>query len=47
MNSSRLIDRHPLDNGLALELWGQSRPLVGDRWDVGLAARIAIPVRSV
>ena len=46
MNSPRLLDRHPLDNGLTLELWDHSRPLVGDRWFVCLAARIAIPVRA-
>jgi hypothetical protein len=46
MNSPRLLDRHPLDNGLTLELWDHSRPLVGDRWFVCLAARIAIPVHA-
>jgi hypothetical protein len=46
MNSPRLLDRHPLANGLTLELWDHSRPLVGDRWFVRLEARIAIPVRS-
>jgi hypothetical protein len=46
MNSPRLLDRHLLDNGLTLELWDHSRPLVGDRWFVRLAARIAIPVRA-
>ncbi len=45
MNSPRLLDRHPLTNGLSLELWDHSRPLVGDRWFVSLEARIAIPVR--
>jgi hypothetical protein len=46
MSSPRLLDRHLLDNGLTLELWDHSRPLVGDRWFVRLAARIAIPVRA-
>jgi hypothetical protein len=46
MNSPRLIDRQPLSNGLTLELWDHSRPLVGDRWFVRLEARIAIPVRA-
>jgi hypothetical protein len=46
MNSPRLLGRHPLSNGLALELWDHSRPLVGDRWFVLLEARIAIPVRA-
>ena len=46
MNSPRLLDRHTLDNGLALEFWDHSRPLVGDRRFVCLVARIAIPVRA-
>ena len=46
MNSPRLLARHPLDNGLTLEFWDHSRPLVGDRWFVCLEARIAIPVRA-
>ncbi|MBM4300741.1 MAG: hypothetical protein FJ121_04300 [Deltaproteobacteria bacterium] len=46
MNSPRLLDRHPLDNGLTLEFWDHSRPLVGDRRFVCLVARIAIPVRA-
>jgi hypothetical protein len=45
MNSPRLLKRHLLDNGLTLEFWDYSRPLVGDRWFISLAARIAIPVR--
>ncbi len=46
MNSPRLLDRHPLANGLTLELWDHSRPLVGDRWFVRLEARVVIPVRA-
>ena len=46
MNSPRLLARHPLDNGLTLEFWDHSRPLVGDRRFVCLVARIAIPVRA-
>ena len=46
MNSPRLLDRHLLDNGLTLEFWDHSRPLVGDRRFVCVVARIAIPVRS-
>ena len=46
MNSPRLLDRHPLSNGLTLEFWDHSRPLVGDRWFVRLEARIAIQVRA-
>jgi hypothetical protein len=46
MNSPRLLVQHPLDNGLTLEFWDHSRPLVGDRWYVNLEARIAVPVRA-
>jgi hypothetical protein len=46
MNSPRLVARHPLINGLTLEFWDHSRPLVGDRWFVSLEARIAVPVRA-
>jgi hypothetical protein len=46
MSSPRLLDRQPLDNGLILEFWDYSRPLVGDRWFVRLEARIAISVRA-
>ena len=46
INSPRLLGRHPLENGLTLEFWDHSRPLVGDRWFVNLEARIAIPVRA-
>ena len=46
MNSPRLLVRHTLDNGLILEFWDLSRPLVGDRRFVCLEARIAIPVRA-
>jgi hypothetical protein len=44
MSSPRLLDRHALANGLFLELWDHSRPLVGDRWFVRLEARIIIAV---
>ena len=46
MNTPRLLDRHRLDNGLILEFWDHSRPLVGDRWYVTLETRIAIPVET-
>ena len=45
MNPPRSLVRHPLDNGLTLEFWDHSRPLVGDRRFVCLVARIVIPVR--
>jgi hypothetical protein len=38
MNSPRLLNRHNLDNGLTLEFWDLSRPLVGDRRFVCLEA---------
>ena len=46
MNSARLLNRHTLDNGLSLEFWDHSRPLVGGRQFVCLMATIAIPVRA-
>jgi hypothetical protein len=44
MTAEKLYSRHPLDNGLILEFWDRSRPMAGDRWQVVLEARIAIPV---
>jgi hypothetical protein len=44
MNSPQLLARHTLDNGLTLEFWDHSRPLVGDRRFVCLVTQIAIPV---
>ncbi len=41
---AKLFSRHPLDNGLTLEFWDLSRPMIGDRWIVVLEARITIPV---
>jgi hypothetical protein len=46
MNSPSLLGGHTLDNGLSLEFWDHSRPLVGDRRFVCLVGRIAIPVRA-
>jgi hypothetical protein len=40
-----VVGRHTLDNGLILEFWDLSRPLVGNRRLVCLEARIAIPIR--
>lgn len=39
-----LIESISLKNGLILELWDNSRPVAGDRWQVTLKARINIPV---
>jgi len=44
MTPEKLFSRHPLDNGLTLEFWDLSRPMIGDRWIVVLEARLAIPV---
>jgi len=44
MNPEKLLSRHPLKNGLALEFWDLSRPMLGDRWQVVVEARVAIPV---
>jgi hypothetical protein len=46
MKGPRLLGRHLLANGLTLEFWDHSRPLVGDRWFVRLEARIAVGVRA-
>jgi hypothetical protein len=46
MSGPRLLGRHLLANGLTLEFWDHSRPLVGDRWFVRLEARIAVGVRA-
>lgn len=45
MTAEKIISRHPLDNGLILEFWDLSRHTAGDRWQVTLEARIAVPVR--
>ena len=42
--SERLIEKVILPNGLILELWDNSRLLVGDRWLVSLLAKVEIPV---
>jgi hypothetical protein len=41
---ARLVDRIELKNGLILEIWDESRGLVGDRWVVTMMARIRIPL---
>jgi hypothetical protein len=40
----RLIEQMRLDNGLVLELYDLSRPVAGNRWMVGFAARIEVAV---
>jgi len=46
MSREKLLARHRLANGLGLELWDRSRPVAGDRWQVVLEARIAVPVAA-
>jgi hypothetical protein len=44
MRPEKLISRHTLDNGLTLEFWDLSRPMIGDRWLIILEARIAVAI---
>lgn len=44
MISEKLISRHPLKNGLILELWDLSRPVAGDRCQVVFEARVPVPI---
>jgi hypothetical protein len=46
MNPEKLLSRHPLKNGLSLEFWDLSKPMVGDRWQVVVEARVAIAVTA-
>ncbi len=41
----RLIEQIQLDNGLVLDMYDRSRPVAGDRWMVGFAARIEVLVK--
>ena len=47
MTTEKLLSRHPLDNGLTLEFWDLSRPMIGDRWIITLELRITIPINAV
>ena len=42
-----LIKAMDLDNGLKLEIYDISRKLAGDRWYVGMVARIDIPLNDL
>ncbi|MFI5331263.1 MAG: hypothetical protein ACHQ2F_09570 [Desulfobaccales bacterium] len=42
MTTEKLLSRHPLDNGLTIEFWDLSRPMIGDRWIITLELRITI-----
>jgi len=44
MNTEKLLSREELGNGLVLEVWDHSRPVAGDRWQVKVEIRIAVPV---
>jgi len=44
MTTEKLLSRHPLENGLTLEFWDLSRPMIGDRWIITLELRLAIPI---
>jgi len=46
MSKEKLRARHKLANGLCLEVWDRSRPVAGDRWQVVLEARMAVPVTA-
>ena len=44
MTLEKLLSRHPLVNGLTLEFWDLSRPMLGDRWVVTLEIRLSVPI---
>ena len=44
MGPEKCLSRHLLPNGLILEFWDLSRPTAGDRWQVVVEARMAVPV---
>jgi len=46
MTTEKLLSRHPLDNGLTIEFWDLSRPMIGDRWIITLELRIAIRINA-
>ncbi len=46
MTTEKLRSRHPLNNGLTLEFWDLSRPMIGDRWIITLELRITIPINA-
>lgn len=46
MNSEKLLSRHTLRNGLLLEFWDLSRPMLGDRCQVVVEARVAVAVTA-
>jgi len=46
MRAERLLSQYSLANGLTLEFWDLSRPLAGDRWELVMEARLAVPVNA-
>ncbi len=46
MNSEKLLSRHTLKNGLLLEFWDLSRPMLGDRCQAVVEARVAVAVTA-
>lgn len=46
MNSEKLLSRHTLKNGLFLEFWDLSRPMLGDRCQAVVEARVAVAVTA-
>lgn len=42
--TGKLVSRIPLANGLILEIWDLSQPVIADRWQVTMEARVHIPV---
>jgi hypothetical protein len=46
MSPEKIISRQTLENGLTLEVWDLSRPVLGDRWQVVLEVRVPIPVNA-
>ncbi|MEW6388364.1 MAG: hypothetical protein AB1491_12690 [Thermodesulfobacteriota bacterium] len=46
MSEEGIISRYPLANGLVLEFRDRSRPMAGDRRQVVLEARVAIPLNA-
>lgn len=43
MPSEKMLTRRELPNGLILESWDLSKPVAGDRWQVVVEIRLAIP----
>jgi len=46
MNSEKLQTRHALANGLFLQFWDLSRPMIGDRCQLVLEIRVAVPITA-